>query len=70
MSEENLDNYWQCKCCGVKVDDNSEKKVLPLSLGSGDMALTLYVCPSCFTLQMPELMYEELHRRITSNIIV
>lgn len=71
MSEEKNENdFWSCKCCGVVVDDNSERKVLPLSLGSGDEnSLTLFVCPNCYTLQIPEIMFEDLHRRITSRII-
>ena len=72
MSEEKTQEaeYWECKSCGVKVDDNSDRKVLPLSLGGSENAsLTLYVCPNCYTLQLPELMYEELHRRMTSRII-
>lgn len=74
MSEEKTQEaeYWECKSCGVKVDDNSDRKVLPISMGAGEGAansITFYVCPNCYTIQMPELLFEELHRRMTSRII-
>jgi hypothetical protein len=73
MTEKTNADYWQCKCCGVKVDENSEKKVLPIAMGGNqndrNSALTFFVCPSCFTIQMPEEMYNELNRRIQSRII-
>ena len=37
MSEKTTQeaDYWECKSCGVKVDDNSDRKVLPISMGAG-----------------------------------
>ena len=46
-------NNWVCKCCGVEVDDKSDRKVLP----------------GCYSVQMPEEIFEEMHRRMNSSII-
>tara|TARA_R110000824_G_scaffold146823_1_gene315950 strand:+ start:18958 stop:19299 length:342 start_codon:yes stop_codon:yes gene_type:complete len=66
-------NNWVCKCCGVEVDDKSDRKVLPISMG-GDpnnpqYSLTFYICPGCYSVQMPEEIFEEMHRRMNSSII-
>ena len=64
--------FYHCKACNHKItesmekDEESEKnKVLPLSLGP----LMVYVCPNCYTLQLPEEMYKEILKKIDSNII-
>ena len=64
--------FYQCKACGHKITESMEKdekneknKVLPLSLGP----LMVYVCPNCYTLQLPEEMYREILKKIDSNII-
>tara|TARA_R110000744_G_scaffold46571_4_gene102904 strand:+ start:1550 stop:1819 length:270 start_codon:yes stop_codon:yes gene_type:complete len=71
--KEEIKDYWECKCCGVHVDENSEKKVLPISMGGDPSnpqhALTFYICPNCFTLQMPEELFDEMQRRMNSRII-
>lgn len=76
MSEENREEvveYWQCKCCNIKVDDKSDRKVLPIVMGGDpnipESNITFFICPNCYTVQMPEQMFEELHKRINSNII-
>jgi len=73
MSESNNNDFWQCKCCNHKVDENSVRKVLPISLG-GDEAtpeknLTFFVCPNCLTLQLPEAIFEAYMERLNSNLI-
>ena len=70
-SEENHD-VWQCGACNVIVNDQSEKKVLPIAMG-GDprnpqSAITFYVCPNCYTIQMPEQIFEVLSKRLNSRI--
>ena len=64
--------FYHCKACNHKITESMEKneraeknKVLPLSLGP----LMVYVCPSCYTLQLPEEMYKEILKKIDSNII-
>ena len=64
--------FYQCRACGHKITESMEKdekgeknKVLPLSLGP----LMVYVCPNCYTLQLPEEMYREILKKIDSNII-
>ena len=64
--------FYQCKACNHKITESMEKdkegeknKVLPLSLGP----LMVYVCPNCYTLQLPEEMYKEILKKIDSNII-
>ena len=63
---------FHCKACNHKITESMEKdekdeknKVLPLSLGP----LMVYVCPNCYTLQLPEEMYKEILKKIDSNII-
>ena len=64
--------FYHCKACSHKITESMEKnkegeknKVLPLSLGP----LMVYVCPNCYTLQLPEEMYREILKKIDSNII-
>ena len=64
--------FYHCKACNHKITESMEKnkeseknKVLPLSLGP----LMVYVCPNCYTLQLPEEMYKEILKKIDSNII-
>ena len=64
--------FYHCKACNHKITEYMEKeekneknKVLPLSLGP----LMVYVCPNCYTLQLPEEMYREILKKIDSNII-
>ena len=62
---------FHCKACGHKITESMERedieknKVIPLSLGP----LMVYVCPGCYTLQLPEEVYKEILRKSTSNII-
>ena len=63
---------FHCKACGHKItesmetDEKNEKnKVLPLSLGP----LVVYVCPGCYTLQLPEELFKEILKKSNSNII-
>ena len=64
--------FYQCKACGHKITESMEKnkeseknKVLPLSLGP----LMVYVCPNCYTLQLPEEMFKEILKASNSKII-
>ena len=64
--------FYHCKACDHKITESMEKdekneknKVLPLSLGQ----MLIYVCPNCYTLQLPEEMYKEILKKIDSNII-
>ena len=64
--------FYQCKACGHKITESMEKKkegeknkVLPLSLGP----LVVYVCPGCYTLQLPEELFKEILKKSDSNII-
>ena len=45
--------------------DIEKNKVIPLSLGP----LMVYVCPGCYTLQLPEEVFKEILKKSTSNII-
>ena len=63
---------FHCKACDHRITESMEKdekneknKVLPLTLG----ALVVYVCPNCYTLQIPEEVFKEILRKSTSNII-
>ena len=50
----------------MEEDAKSEKnKLLPLNLGG----LMIYVCPNCYTLQLPEEVFKEILKKSTSNII-
>ena len=64
--------FYQCRASSHKITESMEKdeageknKVLPLSLGP----LMVYVCPNCYTLQLPEEMFKEILKKIDSNII-
>jgi|TARA_R110002110_G_scaffold2990_1_gene15131 hypothetical protein len=64
--------FYHCKACNHKItesmekDEKSEKsKLLPLNLGG----LMIYVCPNCYTLQLPEEVFKEILKKSTSNII-
>ena len=48
-----------------KDEKNEKNKVIPLSLGP----LVVYVCPGCYTLQLPEEVFKEILKKSTSNII-
>ena len=68
----NDDDYWQCGSCKIKVTEDSDVKVLPIALGGDGLknqGLTLFVCPNCYTLQLPEEVFKEFHKRMQSNII-
>ena len=60
-----------CKACNHQITESMEKKdiekniVIPLSLGP----LVVYVCPNCYTLQLPEEVFKEILKKSTSNII-
>ena len=63
---------FHCKACNHKITESMEKdekneknKVIPLSLGP----LVVYVCPNCYTLQLPEEVFKEILKKSTSNII-
>ena len=62
---------FHCKACNHKITESMEKKdieknkVIPLSLGP----LVVYVCPGCYTLQLPEEVFKEILKKSTSNII-
>jgi len=63
---------FHCKACNHKITESMEKdekneknKVIPLSLGP----LVIYVCPNCYTLQLPEEVFKEIVKKSTSNII-
>ena len=63
---------FHCKACNHKITESMEKdekdeknKVLPLSLGP----LVIYVCPNCYTLQLPEEVFKEVLKERTLNII-
>ena len=62
---------WGCKACGHNITEsmdekNAEKsKVLPLTIGS----VMIYVCPNCYTLQVPEELFNEILKKSTSTII-
>ena len=62
---------FHCKACNHKIIESMEKekdeknKVLPLSLGP----LVVYVCPNCYTLQLPEKVFKEILKKSISNII-
>jgi|TARA_R110000824_G_scaffold164685_10_gene341068 hypothetical protein len=64
---------WVCGACGTVVDDDTERKVLPINLGgnpqTGGAGLTFYVCPKCHVLSMPAEMFDEIHKRMNSRII-
>ena len=62
---------WSCKACGHKITGSMEKenapksKVLPLNMGG----VMIYICPNCFTLQIPAELFEEIMKKAESNII-
>ena len=62
---------YHCRACDHKITDvmkekdDPKAKVLPLNIGG----VMIYVCPNCYTLQLPEELYEEILRKATSNII-
>ena len=63
---------FHCKACGHQITESMEKdekdeknKVLPLSVGP----LMIYVCPNCYTLQLPEEVFKEILKKSTSNLI-
>ena len=62
---------YHCKACDHKItdvmeeNDDAKAKVLPLNIGG----VMIYVCPNCYTLQLPQELYEEILRKATSNII-
>ena len=62
---------WQCKAWGHQITESMEKaeaegsKVLPLNLGG----MMIYVCPGCYTMQLPEEVYKQVLQKATSNII-
>jgi uncharacterized protein with PIN domain len=62
---------YHCKACDHKITEvmkekeEEKAKVLPLNLGG----IMIYVCPNCYTMQLPEELYEEILRKANSNII-
>jgi len=64
--------FYHCKACNHKITKsmeedakNEKNKLLPLNLGG----LMIYVCPNCYTLQLPEEVFKEILKKSTSNII-
>ena len=64
--------FYNCKACNHKITEsmeedkeNEKNKLLPLNLGG----LMIYVCPNCYTLQLPEEVFKEILKKSTSNII-
>ena len=68
MEEEPL---WNCKACDHKITPSMEEsgaeksKVLPLNLGG----VMIYICPNCYTLQIPAELFEEILKKADSSII-
>ena len=68
---EDPEVLYHCKACGHKITDvmkdegEDKSKVLPLNLGG----IMIYVCPNCYTMQLPEELYEEILKKATSSII-
>ena len=62
---------WGCKACGHNITESMDEnkteksKVLPLSIGN----VMIYVCPNCYTLQVPEELFNEILKKSTSTII-
>ena len=62
---------WNCKACGHKFTEEMDKaetdksKVLPLNLGG----MMVYVCPNCYTFQLPEEIFDEVFKKANSQII-
>ena len=62
---------WGCKACGHNITESMDKsgaeksKVLPLSIGN----VMIYVCTNCYTLQVPEELFNEILKKSTSTII-
>ena len=42
-----------------------KSKVLPLNLGG----MMIYVCPNCYTFQLPEEIFDEVFKKANSQII-
>ena len=65
------DILWKCNACKHTITEAMEKagdresKVLPLNLGG----IMVYVCPNCRTFQLPEEVYNEILKKMGSNII-
>ncbi len=57
---------WECKACHHQITEsmeaNEEKgsKVLPLNLGG----MMIYVCPGCYTMQLPEFRKKHLEEAL------
>ena len=68
---EDPEVLYHCKACGHKITDvmkdkdEDKSKVLSLNLGG----IMIYVCPNCYTMQLPEELYEEILKKATSSII-
>jgi len=62
---------WGCKACGHNITEAMDKagadksKVLPLNLGG----MMVYVCPNCYTFQLPEEIFDEVFSKANSKII-
>ncbi len=67
-SEEKQENeasdHFICVACGYEQKD--DEKLMGFNLGP----IPTIVCSHCRTLQIPELIYEAMHRQMTSSIIV
>ena len=59
LADIRLLNLWK------KMKKDEKNKVIPLSLGP----LVVYVCPNCYTLQLPEEVFKEILKKSTSNLI-
>lgn len=62
---------WECKVCGVKVTDSTDKENGPLGLNMG--GLPVFICTECGSLSVHVDVVKDLKKSImsqSSNIIV
>ena len=70
-AQQDPEVLYHCRACDHKITDvmkekdDPKAKVLPLNI----VGVMIYVCPNCYTLQLPQELYEEILRKATSNII-
>ena len=70
-SETPPEILWECGACKHKITEDlnptkaGHNRVLPMNLGG----IMIYVCPSCFTLQLPEEVFEDILKKAESKII-
>ena len=62
---------WHCKACNHKIPPSMEEaaveksKVLPINMGG----VMIYICPNCYTLQIPAELFDEIMKKAESSII-